>query len=86
MISGINTIFEHEGKKYLLQAEDLGEDVVAFEVRVYDEGAVVWLKRLSYAELEAQKLPKLEHDQALQARMEKTLRTVGAAIATGKIG
>ena len=86
MISGINTIFEHEGKKYLLQAEDLGEDVVAFEVRVYDEGAVVWLKRLSYAELEAQELPKLEHDQALQARMEKTLRTVGAAIATGKIG
>ncbi len=86
MITGINKIFEHEGKKYHLQAEDLGVEAVAYEVRVYDGGTVVWMKRIAYAELEAQELPKAEHDQALRAMMEKTLLTVGAAIAKGKIG
>lgn len=86
MITGINKIFEHEGTEYHLQAEDLGEEAVAYEVRVYDGGAVVWMKRMPYAELEAKKLPKIEHDSALRAMMEKTLVTVGAAIAKGKIG
>ncbi len=86
MITGSNKIFEHEGTKYHLQAEDLGKEVAAYEVRVYNEGSVVWMKRLSYADLEAQNLPKLERDSALRATMEKTLVTVGAAIAKGKIG
>ena len=86
MISSINTIFEHDGKKYHLQAEDLGEEIASYEVRVYDQGTVLWLKRLSYSELEAKKLPKQEHDHELRAAMEKTLLTVGAAIAKGKIG
>ncbi len=86
MITGINTIFEHEGKKYHLQAEDLGEEATAFEVRIYDEGSVVWQKRLPYGDLEARQLPKQERDQALRAMMEKTLLTVRAAIAKGKIG
>lgn len=86
MIIGSNTIFEHDGKKYHLQAEDLGEESTTYEVRVYDEGSVVWVKRLSYAELLAKDLPKAEHEQALRATMEKTLLTVGAAISKGKIG
>ncbi len=86
MITGINTIFEHGGKKYHLQAEDLGRDAVAYEVRVYDEGSVVWMKRLPYGELEAREQPKAEFEQALRATMEKTLLTVQAAIAKGKIG
>ena len=85
MITGINTIFEHGGKKYHLQAEDLGSELGSYEVRVYDEGSVVWQKRLSYGELEAKDLPKQEHDQALRTMMEKTLLTVEAAIAKGKI-
>ena len=85
MIIGINKIFEHEGKKYHLQAEDLGGESAVYEVRVYDEGSVVWMKRLSYSELEAQGLSKQEHDQELRTTMEKTLLTVGAAIAKGKI-
>lgn len=85
MITGINTLFEHDGKTYHLQAEDLGEEHTAYEVRVYDEGSVVWQKRLSYSDLEARQLPKHEHDQELRAAMEKTLLTVGAAIAKGKI-
>ncbi len=85
MIIGINTIFKHEGKEYHLQAEDLGDEATAYEVRVYDGGTVVWMKRMPYDDLEAQELPKAEHDQALRVKMEKTLLTVGAAIAKGKI-
>ena len=77
MIIGINTIFEHDGRKFHLQAEDLGEETGSFEVRVYDEGSVVWQKRMPYEDLD---------DQALRAKMEKTLLTVEAAIAKGKIG
>ena len=42
MVIGTNTVFEHEGKKYHLQAEDLGTEAAAYEVRVYDQGSVVW--------------------------------------------
>ncbi len=86
MIIGINTIFEHDGRKLHLQAEDLGGEATAFEVRVYDEGSVVWQKRLSYDDIEARQLPKAERDKALREKMEKTLLTVEAAIAKGKIG
>ena len=86
MIIGINKVFTHEGTEYHLQAEDLGQEAAVFEVRVYDHGTVVWQKRLSYADLKAQELPKQEYDQALRAQMEKTLFTVEAAIAKGKIG
>ncbi len=86
MIPGVNTIFEHDGRKFHLQAVDLGEEATAFEVRVYDEGSVVWQKRLSYSDLESQELPKAERDKALREKMEKTLLTVQAAIAKGKIG
>lgn len=86
LITGVNTIFKHEGKDYHLQAEDLGTETAAFEARVYDGGSVLWLKRFSYADLEAKELPKGEHDQALRALMEKTVLTVQAAITKGKIG
>ena len=56
------------------------------EVRVYDQGTVVWMKRISYQDLATSDLPKAEHEKALRGLMEKTLMTVGAAIAKGKIG
>ncbi len=86
MITGINRIFEHDGRKFHLQSEDLGTEVGAYEVRVYDGGTVLWLKRMSYEELAAQELPQKEHEQALRLQMDKTLQTVQAAIAKGKIG
>jgi len=46
---------------------------------------VLWHKRISYADLVAQKLPKLEQDEALRSLMEKTLHTIQAAIAKGKL-
>lgn len=85
MITGINTVFEHEGKKYHLQAEDLGDEAAAFELRVYDRGSVLWLKRVGYEDLVAAERPREEHDKELHARMEKLLLTVEAAIAKGKI-
>ncbi|MEE8139021.1 MAG: hypothetical protein V3T81_09170 [Thermoanaerobaculia bacterium] len=85
-VIGINTIFEHGGKEYRLELEDLGSGAAAYEVRVYDRGSVLWLKRISYQDLESKKLPKQERDQALEAMMEKTLLTVEAAISRGKIG
>jgi len=85
MIPGVNRVFPHEGKDYHLQAEDLGVEQASFEMRVYDGGTVLWHKRISYADLVAQKLPRLEQDEALRTLMEKTLNTVQAAIAKGKL-
>jgi hypothetical protein len=85
MITGINTIFEHEGKSYHLQAEDLGEEAKVFEVRVYVGGTVLWQKRVSYADTWDQGLEKSALQTAIRTQMEKTLLTVEAAIAKGKI-
>ena len=86
MITGSNTIFEHGGKSYHLQAEDLGEEAKLFEVRVYVGGTVLWQKRVSYEEIWDQGLEKGPLQTAVRTKMEKTLLTVEAAIAKGKIG
>jgi hypothetical protein len=85
VIVGINHVYEHAGKHYHLQAEDLGVEQACFEIRVYDGGTVLWRKRLPYTEILDQKLPKLDQDESLRALMEKTLHTVQAAIAKGKL-
>jgi hypothetical protein len=86
VITGVNRVFEHAGHEYHIQAEDLGEDQACFEVRVYDRGSVLWRKRVAYAEILGQGLPKAELAEALRALMEKTIHTVQAAIAKGKLG
>ena len=86
MITGINQIFEHEGRKLHIQCEDLGDEVGAYEVRVYDGGTVLWLKRMSYADLVAQKLPQVDHERQLRTQMSKVVKTVKAAVVKGKIG
>jgi hypothetical protein len=85
MIVGVNRVYEHDGREFHLQAEDLGVDQACFEVRVYDGGTVLWRKRVPYADVLAQKLPKLEQEESLRSLMEKTLHTVQAAIAKGKL-
>lgn len=85
MIGGVNRVYEHEGREYHIQAEDLGVEQAAFEVRVYDGGAVLWHKRLPYSELLEKKLPKAEQEEELRALMDKTMQTVQAAIAKGKL-
>ena len=85
MIVGINRVFQHDAKDYHLQVEDLGLEACSFEVRVYDGGSVAWRKRLSYAELVQRSLPREDMERELHAMMEKTLHTVEAAIAKGKL-
>ena len=85
MITGVNRVYEHDGKAFHLQAEDLGVEKACFEVRVYDGGTVLWHKRVPYGEVLAQHLPKGEQDESLRSLMEKTLHTVQAAIAKGKL-
>ena len=85
MIVGVNKVYEHDGREYHIQAEDLGVEAACFEVRVYDRGTVLWRKRIGYQDVLAQALPRLEQDDALRAMMEKTIHTVQAAIAKGKL-
>ena len=85
MIVGVNRIFQHEGHDYHIQVEDLGIEQAAFEARVYEKGTVLWRRRVSYADLLAKALPKAEQDEALNGLMERTIHTVQAAIARGKL-
>jgi hypothetical protein len=85
VIGGVNRVYEHAGREYHIQAEDLGVEQAVFEVRVYDGGAVLWRKRLPYAEILEKKLPKADQDDELRVLMDKTLHTVQAAIAKGKL-
>ena len=85
MIIGVNRVYEHGGRQYHIQAEDLGLQQQCFEVRVYAGGTVLWAKRIPYGAKLAKDLPKIEHQEALQALIEKTLHTVEAAIAKGKL-
>jgi hypothetical protein len=85
MIVGKNRLFEHGGKTYHLQAEDLGTEHASFEVRVYDQGSVLWRKRMPYDEVLAKKLPRIEQEEEVRSLMEKALQTVQAAIAKGKL-
>jgi len=86
MIIGVNRVYEHDGKQYHVQAEDLGVEHAVFEIRVYVDGAVLWRKKVPYAEILQKALPKNEQDEALNVFMEKTIHTVQAAISKGKIG
>ena len=86
MIVGVNVVYEHEGREFHLQAEDLGVEQAYFEVRVYDKGAVLWRKQIKYEDLLQQQLPKAEQEDALRSLMKKTIHTVEAAIAKGKLG
>jgi hypothetical protein len=86
VIIGTNRAFPHDGREYHIQCEDLGTEQATFEVRVYDKGAVLWKKRVPYADIVAKGLPKTEFEEALRSLMEKTMHTVQAAIVKGKLG
>ncbi len=85
MIVGLNRIFEHEGKEFHIQVEDLGEEHASFDIRVHSGGGIVWQKKMSTQEILAKGLPRAEQDEAISSAMEKALHTVEAAIARGKL-
>jgi hypothetical protein len=86
MIVGANRVFEHQGKTYHLQIEDLGVEQALMEARVYDGGSVLWRRRVPYVEILARGLDKQALEEELRTLMDKTLQTVQAAIAKGKLG
>jgi hypothetical protein len=85
VVIGVNRVFEHSGKQYHIQAEDMGVEQGCFEVRVYDHGTVLWRKQVPYRAVLARALPRLEQDDEVRSLMEKTIHTVQAAIAKGKL-
>lgn len=85
MIVGLNRVVEHQGRQFHVQVEDLGEAQACFVVRLHEGGGIVWSKQVDYRETLGRGLPKGEQDEAVRASMEKTLHTVVAAIARGKL-
>jgi hypothetical protein len=85
MIVGLNRVYQHDGREYHVQIEDLGAEAGSYEVRVYEKGSILWRKRVSYTDLVQRGLPRIEQEEALRALMEKTVATVQAAIAKGKL-
>ena len=85
MIAGANRVFEHAGKQYHIQGEDLGVDDACFEIRVYDAGTVLWRKKVPYREILEKQLPKIELEESLRVLLEKTIVAVQAGIAKGKL-
>ena len=85
MIVGLNRAVEHEGRQFHLQVEDLGEAHACFVVRLIEGGGILWRKQVEYRDILGQGLSKSDQDDAIRASMEKTLHTVVAAIARGKV-
>jgi hypothetical protein len=85
VIVGVNRVLDHGGKQYHIQAEDLGVEQACFELRVYDQGTVLWHKKVAYNDVVARGLPKIEQDDEVRSLMEKAIHTVQAAIAKGKL-
>jgi hypothetical protein len=85
LLPGINRVYEHDGSRYLIECEDRGTTEAAFEVRVIRGGSQLWSRRIEYADLVGEKLSDTEIEHELAARAEKTIQTVQAAIARGKI-
>jgi len=85
MIVGLNRQFEHEGRQFHIEVEDLGEARACFEVRVHEGGGIIWSKQVGYQDILDNKLPRDEQDEAVRSSMEKVLHTAATAIARGKL-
>lgn len=86
LLPGINRVYEHDGTRYLIECEDRGTAEGAFEVRVIRAGNQLWARRIEYGDLLAGDASEAELERDLAARAEKTIQTVQAAIAKGKLG
>lgn len=78
MIRGIDRFVEHEGRRYLVECEDLGTRQRRFEVRVLEEGAILWSRSFTY------EVPARSSGRTLREVMEKVFWVTRAAIARGR--
>lgn len=81
----INILYEHEGTKFDLQAEDMGAAKGELDVRIYRDGAIIFQKHISYRGQVPDGANPLEHDQAVRAIMVRHIETLKKGIATGKV-
>ena len=86
LLPGINRVVEQDGSRYLVECEDRGTAEGAFEVRVVRDGSQLWSRRFPYQDLLERELAETELEHELAGRAEKTIQTVQAAIARGKLG
>jgi hypothetical protein len=86
LLPGINRVVEQDGSRYLVECEDRGTAEGAFEVRVVRDGSQLWARRFPYQDLLERELAETELEHELAGRAEKTIQTVQAAIARGKLG
>lgn len=78
MIRGIDRFVEHEGRRYLVECEDLGTKQRRFEIRVLEEGAILWSKSFTY------EVPERRVGHGLREVMERAFWTTLAAISRGR--
>ena len=84
MIPGRNVDLEHEGRKFQIQVEDLGEEAQCLEVRLTEGGSILWQKQVPYPD-RLQNLDEGTHYRELAAQVDRTVRTVRAALLRGKL-
>ena len=85
MLAAINTVLKHDGHEYHVNCEDLGDAEGCIVIRILDKGGILWEKRFPHPEAVTAAEGKREAEQALRSQMAKTVQTVEAAIAKGRL-
>lgn len=85
MANLINILFDHDGGRYDIQAEDMGADKAFLDLRIYREGAIVFQKQIPYRDQVPADLPLREHDQQIRGLMMRHIETLKKGIAAGKV-
>ncbi len=84
MTIGVVRQVKHEGRKLHIQIEDLGVQQGCFDVRVYEEGQVLFHKKVAHPAA-----PAGESDEQRRARLkaetEKLFSTLSESIRRGKL-
>ena len=86
MANLINIMYEHEGRKYDLQAEDMGVDAGSMDLRIYHDGVIVFQRSVSYRGQVSDGASSEEHDRSVRALMIRHIETLKKGIVSGKVG
>lgn len=84
MSVGLVRLVEHEGRKLHVQVEDLGPREPVYDVRVYEDGAVLFHKKVPHAEAPGTETPEQRKDR-LKHAAEKIFVTLAESIKRGKL-
>ena len=85
MANLINILFDHDGGRYDIQAEDMGAEKALLDLRIYREGAIVFQKQIAYKDQVPGDLPPREHALQVRSLMMRHIETLKKGIAAGKV-